>query len=135
MALNKRRVREWAKDLTSRKYKQGTGVLCRADDKVCEHCCLGVATDRYINSKAGKANNARWMDRSSGGVIQMFISDDEPMGVVGHLPKEVIAWYGLSESDPKLTDSNSAISLNDLVGLKFYQIAKHIRRYLLKEKV
>lgn len=120
--MNPKVKRRWIQNLRNRKYKQGTRMLRTANDKF---CCLGVLCDLYINSKEG--NNIKWdMDE-----------DSQQMGpdiarINGTLPACVREWAGLPANDIKDMDKiiDDLVTMNDIDGKKFYQIAKYIEKNL-----
>ncbi len=108
--------RKWLKALRSRQYKRTEGCLRESDQgKVLGYCCLGVLCD--IHSKETKTN---W-------------NDDLYLKVLGSLPKKVMDWAGLEETNPIVKYKKADVSLADLndgFKLKFSKIADVIERAL-----
>ena len=138
----KKRIKErWLKALRSGKYKQGRRRLRIEEDEGCSYCCLGVLTDLYIKSKAGKEVNAHWVE-NAGDVTHpsdcnkdqtcsgFIVGEDGPMTEQAVLPKEVSDWAGVNEGCPLIGKSKvGAISAND-GGKSFKQIANMIEKHV-----
>lgn len=88
---------KWVAALRSGEYEQGKGALRTANDKF---CCLGVLCDIHA-----RETGVAWSDTDS---IYPWAYLTEDLA----LPKEVMAWAGLSNYNPKLGEATCA-SHND----------------------
>lgn len=123
MAMNPDVKSEWVAALRSGDYKQGIGRLRDNEDK---YCCLGVlceiAVRRHVIPPARLIPDGTYTYAS-----RSF-----------RLPREVALWAGLTESDPKVTDPRSGITirtialaeLNDSSSVSFATIADVIESEL-----
>lgn len=117
--MNKAIAKRWRTNLTNGKYKQARGKLCKTDSKGNKtYCCLGVLTDMWLRSKAGKS-----------------ASEDDRNIVLGHLnysvtlPLAVMRWAEMRTDDGAIgpeVDFNLADKNDD--GCSFKQIAKIIEK-------
>lgn len=106
--------KKWLSALTGGEYKQGTGCLRKAD----MFCCLGVLCDLYSKEKG-----IEWDMKAR--VSKILGSDDV-------LPREVMEWAGLSDSNPDITfpkAERALASMNDS-GVTFKELAVHIKKQL-----
>ena len=103
---NKVNLRKWVEALRSGKYKQTRGALRDGD----AFCCLGVACDI--------SGTGKW----SGGAFH---------GSRIVMPRVVVGWLGLDDSDPELSsplrrNKRTASEFNDESKLTFAEIADAI---------
>lgn len=117
----KSRIRKWIKALKSKDYNQGQGYLFALKDDTPYHCCLGVAASIYA-----KENNLEPLENSK--VAALGSDYHAPNGEF--ISQDVMDFYGLTESDPKVTikdngvkESVSLTTLNDHKSYTFKQIA------------
>lgn len=110
--------KKWIAALRSGNYQQGKARL-NANGRL---CCLGVACEVY-QAEVGDLE------------VKRFDSDDpdgswvEYDGAEAHLPYKVVEWLGVDDENPMLGD-DTAVTLNDMVGLTFEQIADRIEANL-----
>lgn len=123
--MNKRIKAQWVKALLSGKYLQAKGAQRRKDDKGrYGFCALGVLTDLYIKSKAGRAVNACWWEPG-----EPRASSTNPLNSTGLLDLEVASWAGLWGYCP-YAGEKSLVYWNDETGVGFKSIAAQIQKYL-----
>lgn len=115
---------KWVKALRSGKYKQGTGYLIKSsnDGNQCQHCCLGVLCDLYLQE-----NDATLSWNSE------IVGDDEMLDVASLygtefvLPHQVQEWAGLCEESPAVHLRDGRVKmlseLNDHDGYNFESLA------------
>ena len=124
---NKERIQLWIDALRSGEYTQIQGALRQPDG----YCCLGVACDIYHTvTGLGYWGVGAGPHRYA---FTQFSAD---------LPPQVVQWFGLEASDPKLHlaepeppyDREQYITnLNDILGKSFKEIADLIEaKYLLQ---
>lgn len=120
MGVNKERVELLAQALESGEFRQGTGALRKlraVGVHEFSYCCLGVACEVFKK----ETGEGKWAYESS------FQVDGYKSSM--ELPLSVQEWYGFASSDPTLTVAGaSAISLNDIVGATFGEIAALFRK-------
>jgi hypothetical protein len=134
---------KWIKALESGKYKQGTQVLCNANDNT--YCCLGVLCD--LAAKAGVVTQM--------GVRYTPSCLEDPINAVAYgsvhpkytdicqdnvtfLPPQVMKWAEITCPDPKVEIKQSligektirALSLLNDEGSSFAEIAKLIKEQM-----
>jgi hypothetical protein len=109
---------KWIKALESGRYKQGQRCLrSKDDDGNIKYCCLGVLCNITKTTK--------WKHEGRNGTLY---------GEAGILPAEIAKKAGM-ETGPSPTvlhgglERKTFVTLNDLVGLNFKQIAKVIREH------
>jgi hypothetical protein len=125
--MNKRIKKRWLEALRSRKYKQTQETLKKEEKSKVSFCCLGVLTDLYIKSKAGKESNCSWANSGELDGWCSFVCDDNK-SPTDLLPSLVIEWAELDSSDPELA-TQTCSEAND-EGKTFCQIAKLIEKHL-----
>jgi len=140
MEPNIENITKWVEALESDEYVQCTGRL-RGEVAVTDpdpttgevqiavgHCCLGVATDLYLNEVGGE-----WVPDTSllDHCDAVHVAEDD-----GGLPLPVQEWLGIGGVDPILRvekGPDCATHLNDAEMLDFHEIAAAIRRTYLEE--
>lgn len=105
---------KWIAALRSGKYRQGKGVLRRAD----EFCCLGVLCDVVRKDVGG-----RWLKPSNIGVRNFKIGSETDCHI---LPDGVIAFVGL----PPCDGNPFGVAVKNDKGASFAEIADHIEANL-----
>lgn len=111
--MNKRIKKLWIKALRSGKYKQGQNFL-RSNGT---YCCLGVLCDVYQK----QTGEGEWEDRA-------FVATPSDLSST-ELPRRVVRWAELEDSNPLLGRKLVASALND-GGKSFALIADRIEKYL-----
>lgn len=120
--MNAQVKERWLAALRSGKYKQTKGALNRGDN---HYCCLGVLCELAIEEGVvlGWVDTVgKTLDKSLG-IISVVGGDVES----AILPKAVVEWAGLPESNP--TAGECLAEANDY-GRDFNYIADLIERYL-----
>lgn len=133
--------RMWLKALRSGQYHQGEGYLCQTTPKGDVFCCLGVLAELAVQNNV--IDGWEQIDSS------ILSAGDRS----GDLPKAVVEWAGLTDSDPilplpkrdysfptgpmpdmalgvPLSAINDGKAVNGTKPKTFKQIADLIERYL-----
>lgn len=110
--MNQRIKESWMEALRSGEYPQTQGRLRDGNG----FCCLGVLVDLFL-----KENEKEWIEDQFGYMVaDIYGAEDET------LPRGVMEWAGLSNSNPDviLSEQTMRISdLNDIEKLNFTSIA------------
>lgn len=136
-------MKKWIAALRSGNYAQCQQAL-RIDDSF---CCLGVATDLYLQEQGGLWEKDG--ERADGGMAYVAYSWDGQRMENMLLPEEVADWLGLgyradrenpiisflrTNPDGETKTAIEALSdLNDVVEMTFGEIADLIEAHLLPE--
>lgn len=122
--MNKEIKEKWITALRSGEYKQGTGYLCRAQEK--EYCCLGVLCNLAMKEGICKISN-----------YEKIVSCETNMvrydGNNSFVPSSVQEWAELDNQNPMIYDGIENTTLathNDNKGRNFNEIADLIEKYL-----
>lgn len=134
-SCNKENMTKFVEALESGKYRQTQGALCRRKPRLDEYgdiinpignCCLGVATDLYLQKVGGK-----WTHDEDA----LYVLPNGTLNRRSVLPYPVKNWLGVSEENPSLTlyknVKQTATYLNDEEEYDFIQIAQAFRRTYL----
>jgi hypothetical protein len=129
--MKKNITKIWTKALKSKKYKQGTGCLCKIkEDGQTEFCCLGVLTDLY---QQHQKKNKKKMLRVSIKNSYVYVQECKIVQFAnssGLLPKAVQEWAGIKYSNgshlEKNTNDNYDLAEMNDNGWSFKDIADYI---------
>lgn len=147
MSVNRPNMLAWIEELESGNREQCKGRLTRvAEDGGLSHCCLGVATEMYIETGIGNITftEDNGIDasgnRSRCRVYKYEMEDYQyPLLESSWLPQPVREWLGLAANDAQVVDENGKIwdaaYVNDGEGWDFAAIAAGLRRRYLNEPV
>lgn len=94
-------IKEWIKVLRSSKYRQGSSRLCKIEDNIQYHCCLGVLCEILNIKKTLSATE-----------FNLFSFD----GVIAFLPSKVVIELGFNKNSVIFTyrgDKCNLAQLND----------------------
>lgn len=147
--MDKRIKSHWLRRLRSGKFKQTTQCLyVKKGSKTHKEgmCCLGVLTDLFINSAAGRKIGARWvvtekfLDDTKATICEYRDNDEyKKYGERESLPSPVVEWAKVEDYDPILFNSKKQPiccsqandGLHDVVRKhSFKQIAAKIEKNL-----
>lgn len=145
MSVNRPNMLAWIQELESGNRQQCTGRLTKIDGEGnLSHCCLGVATEMYIEAGIGNITFSEddGIDVSGNrSRCRVYKYDMEgyqyPLLESSWLPRPVREWLGLAANDAQVTDENGkvwdAAHVNDGEGWDFAAIAAGLRRRYLNE--
>jgi hypothetical protein len=103
-------ARKWAAALDSGEYKQGKGRLRKGD----KFCCLAVLCNLHAQEHPEIADTQK--------------HKSVYLGARSALPPEVQEWAGMNSDEGYITYNLNLMSMNDLEGKSFTEIAKVIRK-------
>lgn len=135
--MNKINGSAWVEALRSGKYVQGKNALHQINGQGCEHtyCCLGVVTELAVTAGVLPAGvlwevvqeNARYH----------YLAYETWGQTSGFLPESVGKWLEINECIDFQIDgrTESPVTLNDVLGYSFYQIADLIEAKYLQQPI
>jgi hypothetical protein len=133
---NKEAIREWVDNLRSGVYKQGYGKLKQIvhNESTESHCCLGVATEIYMDKFGGLDEDIDRNDVTSHNEVVYFY-DYEKCSYNEILPDDVIDWLDVKEETVHVNvDLNKySVKIEDEKRLYEYENGERIYRTKLSE--